>query len=223
VRGWIAHLAREPVGSKQEVAEPVGDHAVDLFGHAQVVRSQSRLNVAAADTFLFRGDGACQRGVHITYHHDPIGFFTPQDLLELDHSVSHLFGMAARTNPEVDIGHRDVQVGKEMVRHPVVVMLACVDQDGINVGGARHSAPTIGLHCYVMSFNGPDKRRYLHKIWAGTDNRENLHGKLQVYDFGFQNTFDWSSTIEFGKIGVINDAAPVLSQYSNALKDSLLV
>src|SRR6516162_5685024 len=86
--------------------------------------------------------------------------------------------MGTRTNTQVHIRSRYVQIGKKSIGHGFVIVLASMDQyvlqknrrRPVAVGSQRSGKPL------VMSANGGKNGCGLHEVGARTYNRENLNG-----------------------------------------------
>ena len=76
--------------------------------------------------------GSHQRGghgrVHVTHDDDEIGPILQADLFEGDHDLRRLHGVGARTDAEIVIGCRQLQLSEESTGHRGVVVLAGVHQ-----------------------------------------------------------------------------------------------
>ena len=64
------------------------------------------------------------------------GLLLEHDRLEPLHHLGRLDGVAARADPEVDVRPGDLQLLEEQLRHPLVVVLAGVDEVGLDAGAA---------------------------------------------------------------------------------------
>ena len=61
-------------------------------------------------------------------NHHEVWLSLQKDFLYADHGAGGFLCMAARSNPEVDVGLGNVQISEGGVGHPVVVVLASMDQ-----------------------------------------------------------------------------------------------
>ena len=115
-------------GAEEQVADVVGEDAVHLFGHAPVVRAQTRLDVRDRDVHL-RGDqrtGEGRVGVSVDEH--PRRADLARNSLEAGHHGAGLRAMRARTDSQVDVRLGYAELTEEDLRHVVVVVLAGVDE-----------------------------------------------------------------------------------------------
>jgi hypothetical protein len=126
---------------EQPVRQRVGEDAVDLLRHAPVARAQPGLQVGDGDLQLGRDQRAGDRGVHVADHHHRVAPAPGQPGLEPEHHGRGLLGVGAGPDAEVDVRGGDPEVGEEPVGHALVVVLAGVDQAGLQpdrVQGAQH-------------------------------------------------------------------------------------
>jgi len=84
------------LGDEEEVADGVGEFAVDLLGHRHVEGAQPRLHVRHLHAHLLCRERAGDRGVHIAHNDDPVGPILLKDLLEGDHDPGRLLRVASR-------------------------------------------------------------------------------------------------------------------------------
>ena len=85
--------------------------------------------------------GAGDRRVDVADDDHGVGPLLEHDRLEPLHDLGRLDGVRARADLEVDVGPGDAQLLEEEPRHPLVVVLAGVDQAGLDTrDGGR--APT---------------------------------------------------------------------------------
>jgi hypothetical protein len=115
--------------------------------------------MSTGDPQLRALDGTGHGGIHVAGNDDEIGFLLQADLLESDHHLGGLLGMGSRTDAEVDVGPRQVEVGEENVGHRGVVMLPRVDELLIREAN---------------SLDGVDERGNLHEIWTRPDDVKDL-------------------------------------------------
>jgi len=80
-------------------------------------------------------------------------------LFESNHGIPNLFGMAPRSHFQVDIGRWYIQNFEESLRHLVIIMLTRMHQQMLHLNSTTS----------IVLLNGPDKRRYLHKVGPGAN------------------------------------------------------
>lgn len=127
----VLHAAR--LGAEEVVADGVGDDAVDLLRHGHVATSQARLDVGDGDAELLGHDRAGERGVHVAHHHDEVGPVLHAHPLEGHHDARSLLRVRAAANAQVVVRLRDAELLKEDLAHAVVVVLAGVDELGLEL------------------------------------------------------------------------------------------
>lgn len=134
VGALVAQVA-DRVGARREeqVRELVGDEAVDLLGHRHVEGAQAGLDVGEGDAELARHEGSGHGGVDVAVDDDEVGAALGEELLEGDHHLGRLGAVRAGTDTEIDVGLGDAQLAEEDVRHLVVVVLAGVHEQLLDV------------------------------------------------------------------------------------------
>ncbi len=85
-------LATGGLGHEQPVGDRVGQHAVDLFGHAAVARAQARFDVRHAHAELRGRERGGERRVHVADHDQGVRALLEQQGL---HLAEHLGRLAA--------------------------------------------------------------------------------------------------------------------------------
>ena len=119
---------RVRAGAEQEVGEAIGDDAIDLLRHGHIEGPQSRLDMRDRDAQLARRDRGRQCGIDIAVDDHHLRACGEHLLFEPHKNGGGLLGMGARANAEVDVWAREIELAKEDLRHPVVVVLAGVDK-----------------------------------------------------------------------------------------------
>ncbi len=108
--------------NKEIVGKCVGQDAVDLFGHRTVKAAESGLDVSYADTELRRGER--------------LAF--DQNRLNTLQNFGGLRGVRARANFEIDVRGGDAHLAKKNVGQLLVIVLAGVNEDGLDFRVALH-------------------------------------------------------------------------------------
>ena len=73
--------------------------------------------------------------------------------------------MRARTDAEIEVRGRDIEIGEELIRHRVVVMLTGMDEDRCNAGRGGD-----GLH----------QRSDLDEVWASAGDDCDSHAAISM-------------------------------------------
>lgn len=118
-------------GREEEVAGPVGDDAVDLFGHRPVAAAEPGFDVGDEGSRLGADEGAGHGSVDVAGDGDHVGTEAFDEGLEGDHDGGRLPGVGAASRLEVVVGFADPEFVEEHVAHERVVVLAGVHQDGL--------------------------------------------------------------------------------------------
>jgi hypothetical protein len=145
--------------AEQQVADGVGEDAVDLLGHRPIEAAQARLDVDERDPELRSHQTARDRAVHVANDHHGAGIAVACHGLERLHDLGGLHGGAA-AHAQVQIRLGNAQLPEEQVAHVVVVVLAGVHEDRLDPRDVG-----VGLH------QGSD----LHQVGPGPDDVEDPH------------------------------------------------
>ena len=128
-----------------------------------MVRSKLRSPASTCATGypeLDRGEGGREGGVHIAYHEHQIRKRREEDRLEPSHDLCRLDRVRRRTDSEVEVGGRNLQVAEQLARHRLVIVLARVDEERDDRRVAAHL---------------PDQRGDLHEVRTGAGNGDDAH------------------------------------------------
>jgi hypothetical protein len=150
-------------GDEEPVRDAVGDQAVDFFRHGHVARAQAGLDVGHRNVQFLGDDRAGQRGIHVAHHQHGGRALVLAQLLEADHDLGGLLGMAAAAGGHEDVGLRNAEFFEEDVVHVAVVVLSGMDD-------------LVSQH--VLGLQGADDRRDLHEVGPGARNQINEHEQL---------------------------------------------
>ena len=93
--------------AQQQVAEVVGDHAVELLGHRAVVRAHARLDVHQRDVRQPGRERARERGVRVAVHECRIGAQLLQHGAERDQHARGLGRVGAAPEPQLAVRLRE--------------------------------------------------------------------------------------------------------------------
>jgi len=123
---------------KEIVGERIGQDAVDFFGHASVKAAESCLDVSYADTKFGGGERNSDGGIDIAYNQNKVGLAFNENRLNALQNFRCLRSMRARANFEIDVRRGNAHLAKENVRQLFIIVLAGVDEDGIDFRMALH-------------------------------------------------------------------------------------
>jgi hypothetical protein len=148
----IEVLRRHLGGTEEERRELVGQHAVDLLGHAPVERAQPGLDVGHRDPQLGRRQGRCKGAVGVPVDQHPLGLHLAQDALDADQDPPGLLGVGAGAGLEPQVGLGQPELVVEHLGQLVVVVLAGVQryqldpalQRGVERRGLDELGPVAG-------------------------------------------------------------------------------
>ena len=126
-------FAREVVrralrGHEQQVADVVGDDAVELLGHRAVERAHPGLDVRDGDPQLRRCERARERRVRVAVDEHRVGLLGAQQIAERGEHARRLLGVRAAAELQLDVRARHRELAHEDRRQLVVVVLARVDE-----------------------------------------------------------------------------------------------
>nr|BFE34451.1 hypothetical protein GCM10010200_067020 [Actinomadura rugatobispora] len=114
-------------GDQAQVRQLVGQAPVDLLGHGHVEAAQAGLHMRDRDVQLGRDQRGGDRRVHVAVHHDQVRRAAQELPFEARHECGRLRGVAPRPHAEVHVRLGQPQLAEEDLRHPLVVVLAGVD------------------------------------------------------------------------------------------------
>ena len=97
--------------AQQDVADRVGEHPVDLFGHGAVEAAQARFDVDEPHTELHGHQGAGDRAVDVAHHQHRVGVVLEDDGLEGLHGLGGLDGVGGAPDLEVEVWARGSPTG----------------------------------------------------------------------------------------------------------------
>ena len=95
-------VVRRMFSSEQQVGQVIGQHPVDLFGHASVEASEAGFDVGDGDPQLCRHQSAGQRRIDISDDEHEIRAPIEQDRFEGGHDRGRLLRVAAGTHVQRD-------------------------------------------------------------------------------------------------------------------------
>jgi hypothetical protein len=154
-------------GRPENVRQHVGDEPVDLLGHVAVAAPEARLEVHDWKAELGGDHRAGGGRIDVADHHQPVRPVGQRHLLVGDHYAAGLLGMASGADAEMVIGLGQAQIGEYRVRHVDVVMLAGVDQHGLEIGSGGQRVP---------------KRRDLHEVRARGGDQVDPGRPISIHD-----------------------------------------
>lgn len=127
-------------GREKEQRDVVGEDAIDFLGHAAIEGAETGFDMGDGNVEFYGGEGSGESGIGVAIDEDEIGLVLREDLLDGFEHFAGLGAVGAGTDAEIVIGRGDLQLFEENAGHVVVVMLARVDEDFLDAGGAECSA-----------------------------------------------------------------------------------
>jgi hypothetical protein len=112
-----------------EVRELIDEHAVDFLGHRAVEVPQAGLDVRDRNSELGGGKCSSEGRVDIARNDDQLRLLHLKGFFDADERASCLGAVRARTDAERIVRNRKPELVEEHIRHRLVVVLACVDDD----------------------------------------------------------------------------------------------
>jgi len=146
-------------GDEKVFGKGIGEDTIDFFGHGAIKAAEAGFDMCHGNSEFHGGERNGDGGVDVADDENEIGPAFEQDGLDAFKDFGGLGGMGARADFEIDVRSRNPHLTKENVRESFVVMLAGVNEDGIDLGMALHFA---------------DERRNLGKIGAGANDVDNF-------------------------------------------------
>ena len=135
-KAFFAQVGHSGIGgAKQDVADPIRQDAVDLFGHLHIEAAQTRFYVRYRNVQFDRCQCPSQGGIGIAVHQYAIGPLLQQHLFDLDqHAPGHV-AMAATMNIKLVVRARNGQLVEKDIAHIGVKVLAGVHDDFLQAVG----------------------------------------------------------------------------------------
>jgi hypothetical protein len=141
-------------GDEEIVGNGIGEDAIDFFGHGAVEAAKTSLDMSDRNAEFDGSEGDSDGGIDIANDEDEVGLAFEEDGLDTLQDFSGLRGMRTGADFEIDVGCGNAHLTEENVGKFFVVVLAGMDEDGIDFGMALHLA---------------HERRDFGKVRAGAD------------------------------------------------------
>ncbi len=162
-------------GDEKIVSDGVGEDAVDLFGHGTVKTAEACFDVGDTNAKLHGGKRNRDRGIDVADDEDEVRLAFDKDGLNALQDFGGLRSVGAGTDFEVHMGRGNTHLAEENVGKSFVVMLAGVNEDGLNFGMALHLT---------------HERRDFREVGAGTDDIQDFEALAHgVFVFGFDSQY----------------------------------
>ncbi len=108
-------LHRRLCRAEEEIGDMIGEHPVHLLGHPAVEAPQSGLDVCHRHMEFRRRQGACQGGVRVAVDEHQVGLLGQDHPLDPGEHRPGLAAVGARSDPEVVVWPRDLELLEEEV------------------------------------------------------------------------------------------------------------
>jgi len=122
------------------VGQGIGENAVDFFGHGSVETAESGFDVSDRDAKFYGGERNSDGGIDVADDENEIWLVFEQDRLDALEHFGSLRGVGAGADFEIDVRRGNTHLTEEDVRESFIVVLAGVDEDGVDFGMALHLA-----------------------------------------------------------------------------------
>ena len=147
------------LGDKKIVGNGVSEDAVNFLGHAAVKAAKAGFDVGDANAEFHGGERDGDGGVDISDDENEIGFAFQENGLDTFQDLGSLRSVGAGTDFEVHVGRGDAHLAEENVGKLFVIVLAGVNEDGLDFGMPLHFA---------------HKRGDFREIGAGADDTQDF-------------------------------------------------
>ena len=127
-------------GDEEIVGDGIGEDAIDFFGHGAIEAAETGFDVSDGNAEFYGGERDGNGGIDVADDEDEIGLAFEEDGLDTLQDFGGLRGVRAGADFEIDVGRGNAHLAKENVGEFFVVVLAGVDEDGIDFGMALHLA-----------------------------------------------------------------------------------
>ena len=114
---------------EEQVGDVVGQDTIRLLWHRAIAAPEPRLHMCHPKVHFRCRDRRRQGRVHIAVHEHQVGPFARQHRFHRRHHRCGLCGVGARSDGEVVLGSRDLEIHEKRVGHGHVVVLARVHDD----------------------------------------------------------------------------------------------
>jgi len=163
-------------GDEKIVGDGVGEDAVDLFGHGAVKTAEARFDVSDTNAELHGGERNRDSGIDVADDEDEVGLVVQKNGLDAFQDLGGLRGVGAGADFEVYMGHGDAHLAEENVGKLFVVVLARVDEDGLNLR---------------MTLHFVHERRDFRQVGAGADNIQDFQALAhEAFATGFETQYN---------------------------------
>ena len=113
--------------AEEQVADAVGEDAVDLLGHGLVVGAQSGFHVRHAEMQLLGRQRSRECRVRVAIDQHPVGLLAHQDLLDAFHHPAGERAVRQTVDSQLVGGFRNPHLLEEKLRHIAVEVLPGMD------------------------------------------------------------------------------------------------
>jgi len=127
-------------GDEEVVGQSIGENAINFLGHGAIKAAEAGFDMCHGNAEFYGGERNGDGGVDVADDENEIGLAFEQDGLDALKDFSGLGGMGARADFKIDVRSGNPHLAKENVRESFVVVLAGVNEDGIDFGMALHFA-----------------------------------------------------------------------------------
>jgi len=127
-------------GDEEIVGEGIGEDAINFFGHGTVKTAKTGFDVGNWNAEFHGGEGDGDSGIDVADDEDEIGFAFDQNWLDTLENFGGLGGVGAGTDFEIDVGGWNTHLTEKNVGKRFIVVLAGMDENGINLRMALHLA-----------------------------------------------------------------------------------
>jgi len=168
-------------GDEEIVGDSIGEDSVDFFGHGAIEAAETGFDVGDGDAEFDGGERNGDGGIDVADDEDEIGLAFEENGLNALQDFCGLRGVRAGADFEIDVWRRNAHLAKENVGKFFVVVLAGVNEDGIDFGTALHLA---------------HERRDFGEVGAGADDIQDSETLgHETFIFGFRAQYS------IGKMG----------------------
>ena len=127
-------------GDEEIVGNGVGEDAINVLGHGAVEAAESCFDVGYGNAELCSGQGDGDGAVDVADHEDEIGLAFEKDRLDASENFGGLRGVGAGADFEIDVRLGNAHLAEEDIGELFVIVLASVNEDGLDFGMTAHFA-----------------------------------------------------------------------------------
>jgi hypothetical protein len=123
---------------KKVFGQSIRKNSIYFFWHGAIKTSQASFHVGYGNSQFHRREGNGDRGIYVPNYQDEIGLLFEEDWFDAPEDFRRLLRMCPGTDSEINVWEGNAHLTKEDVREVFIVMLTCVDEQGLDFWMTLH-------------------------------------------------------------------------------------